>query len=192
MQYGVIGEDRSDVDALKHLIYKLSGPGKLPIVRTKGFDGSGELRRRGRQQLELFARENCHRFVVCFDSDRASPAERLECIINDIIKPAGIDKPCCALVPVQELEAWILADLPAVTQVIPTWVPTRTYASPENIVDPKEHLQRLSGMCRPRPLYSNRMHNPRIVQHLDLDIVYSKCASFRPLVHLVQQGMGNV
>ncbi|AGW89714.1 hypothetical protein N234_06702 [Ralstonia pickettii DTP0602] len=192
MHYGVIGEDKSDVEVLRHIIERLSPAGKKVVVRTKGYNGCAEMLRKGAKQLMAFEREQCHRFVVCYDSDREDPAQRLKRLISDVIKPAAISGPLCALVPIQEIEAWILADLPAVTNIIQSWVPTEKYPSPENVKDPKEELVKLSRNVVRRPRYSYVMHNPQVAKFLDLDVVYRKCISFRPLADLVRTGKANV
>lgn len=192
MHYGVIGEDKSDVEVLRSIIERLSPPGKQIVVRTKGYNGCAEMLRKGAKQLQAFERERCHRFVVCYDSDRDQPLERMKRLMAEVVAPAKLVGPLCALVPVQEIEAWILADLDAVTNVIPSWVPKEIYASPENVNDPKEELIRISRNVRRRPLYVHAMHNPQVAKYLNLDQVYKKCESFRPLADLVRTGAGNV
>jgi hypothetical protein len=192
MQYGVIGEDKSDVEVLKQLIERLSPPRRPLIVRTKGYDGCAELLRKGAAQLRSFERERCHRFVVCYDADRENPQTRRIRLMEEVVTPAKVAGPLCALVPTQEIEAWILADLSAVSKIIPSWVPTETFVSPENICDPKERLVRLSRNTKHRPRYTHATHNQQVAKYLDLDIVYKKCCSFRPLADLVRKGAGNV
>lgn len=192
MEYGVIGEDKSDVEVLKQLILRLSPPGRKVAVRTKGYDGCAEMLLKGAKQLQSFERDRCHRFVVCYDSDRDNPEQRLETLMQTVVRPAAVEGPLCALVPIQEIEAWILADLPAVTHIIPSWVPSESFASPENVTDPKHELVRLSRNQRRRPLYSYVMHNPQVAKFLNLDTLYRKCRSFRPLADLVRAGASNV
>ncbi len=184
--YGVIGEDQSDVDTLKVLIRRLANNTKLPVL-SKGYGGCGEMLRKGASQLRLFSKKGAVRFVVCYDADRKSPAERQQeakkKIWNKALE-AGISGECCIVVPVQELEAWILADLSSVTNVIKSWSP-KDMASPELINDPKERLERLSKEHQ-KPRYIHAVHNPKIALHLNLQKVIGKCASFAPLAEFVQ------
>jgi hypothetical protein len=56
---------------------------------------------------------------------------------------------------VYELEAWILADIAAVTKIFTSWLPQPISGIPEAIPDPKEHLIRLSKQA----------NEPRIREH---------------------------
>jgi hypothetical protein len=188
--YGVLGEDRSDADMLKELIFSLAGDRSLTI-KTKGYSSCGELLTKGARQVAMFRELGCNKFVICYDSDRDNPDNRKASIINRIIRPSMTNGVFCALVPIQEIEAWILADLPAVSNIITGWIPTRNILHPEEENDPKEFLEKLSRKNQ-RPRYSHATHNPRIAKYLNLAIVEAKCPSFRPLVDIVRSGLGNV
>lgn len=189
--YAVLAEDRSDVETLTVLIRRLAGSDSMQ-VRQKGYDGCGELLRKGARQLQLFHDlGDCERYVVCYDSDRDDPAARHERLIDKVIAPSGLTAPICALVPIQEIEAWILADVKAVTKVLTGWVPGKAFLNPETIKDPKEHLERMSRMSNQRPRYIHATHNSKVAKHLDLALVMSKCPSFVPLFDIVTNGRGN-
>ncbi|MBP6187389.1 MAG: DUF4276 family protein [Azonexus sp.] len=183
--YGVIGEDPSDVETLKVLIRRLANNEKLPVF-VKGYSGCGEMLRKGASQLKLFAGKGVVRFVVCYDADRGNPVAReLEARqkVWDKALADGIHGECCIVVPIQELEAWILADLSSVSKVITSWTP-KDVSSPELINDPKEHLERLSRQHQ-KPKYIHAVHNQKIAFHLDLAKVAAKCGSFVPLMEFV-------
>ncbi|WP_233862855.1 DUF4276 family protein [Paraburkholderia adhaesiva] len=186
--YGVIGEDRSDVDAIKNIIVRLAGDGVA--VRGKGYSGCGELLKKGAAQLQVYERLKCSRFIVCYDSDGKDPAERKRAL-KQIFKDAGLKGVCCALVPVHEIEAWILADLPAVQNVIKGWAVAEGHKNPENQPHPKEYLEKLSEKNH-RPRYAHATMNPQIAKHLNLEIVYQRCPSYRPLHDVVVKGVGNL
>lgn len=187
----MLAEDRSDVETLTVLIRRLAGNNSVP-VRQKGYSGCSEMLRKGARQLQLFRDlGGCQRYVVCYDSDRDDPATRHKRLIDEVIKPSGLTAPICALVPIQEIEAWILADVNAVTKVITGWVPNKEIHHPESIKDPKEHLEKMSRTNQ-RPRYSHATHNSKIAQYLDLDLVMNKCPSFMPLFEIVTKGCGNI
>ena len=189
--YAVIAEDKSDVETLVTLIRSIAGDSSIP-VKGKGYSGCAEMLRKGANQMRAFGNTGeCSRFVVCYDSDRADPEVRKQELIDRVITPSGVDAVICALVPIQEIEAWILADIGSVTNIIKGWAPKNVIGNPENIDDPKEYLERLSREHQ-KPRYSHATHNPRIAKYLDIQTVYDKCQSFRPLYSIVRDGQGNV
>jgi len=136
------------------------------------------------KDLSTFAALGCTRFVVSYDADGPDPNPHLAELRWAI---SGFDSSqCCLLVPVQELEAWILADIEAVTHEFTGWKPS-PISNPENIRSRKEHLEKLSRDGRARPRYNHATDNSRIARHLDCDKVAAKCRSFRPLVEFVQR-----
>jgi hypothetical protein len=188
--FGVIGEDRSDVSTLKVLIRRLADDESLS-VRGRGYEGASQMLRKGGKQLEMFANTyNCRRFIICYDSDSAAPADRYEEVKEKILRKCAAPGSYSIIVPVQELESWILADIQAVSNVFKGWTPTEI-ASPERIDSPKEELERLSRAADRRPRYSHALHNEKVARYLDLQKVARKCPSFRPLLNFVVHGEPN-
>lgn len=184
-RYAVLGEDRSDAETLQVLIRGLAGNPRLSI-KIKGYDGCGGLLRKGHRDLDEFARQGCDRFVVAYDADRDPPLLRYESARAQILARSSIAADtCCIVVPVQELEAWLLADLPAVVNILPGWHPD-PISNPERIQDPKEHLEKLSCYSKHRPRYSHALHNPKLAEHIDLAVVERKCPSFAALASFVR------
>ena len=179
-RFAVLGEHRSDAETIVVLMKRLLRDDRASI-RFKGYNGCGQLRRKGAKQIRLFANLGAERFVVCHDADGPDPAPAREKVRREIVEPAEVQESCCILIPVEELEAWIIADEQAISQTIPTFA-SPAVASPEGQNDPKEWIVRQSKRNRTRPLYVPSMHNSRVARHLDLDRVAEKCPSFRPLV----------
>lgn len=71
-RYAVLGEDRSDAETLRVLIRKIAGNERL-TVKMKGYDGCGELLRKGARDLDEFLNQGYDRFVVAYDADRDDP-----------------------------------------------------------------------------------------------------------------------
>jgi len=142
--FGVIAEDPTDIEILQVLIRRLSNNFSLPI-KGKGYGGCGEMLQKGAKQLLLFAELGCKRFIVCYDADGPDAKPRQQEAREKIIAPSKLPlASCLPLVPAQEIEAWILADLDqAVPHVIPSWKPA-PIPRPESIASPKEHLTQLS------------------------------------------------
>jgi hypothetical protein len=190
--YAIIGEDRSDINTLKVLVRRLANDNSISI-HGKGYEGCAQMLRKGAVQLAMFSRApmNCKRFIVCYDSDGNNPSDRRKEVISKILVPSGVDGAFCVVIPVEELEAWILADLQAVNHVIKGWKPTEDYANPEREKDPKELIERLSRDSKKVPRYSNAVHNERVAVHVNLAKVADRCPSFVPLVEFVRKGTPN-
>ena len=183
--YGVIGEDNSDAESLKTLIRRIASDERL-VVKTIGYGGCGQMLKKGARQLGLFADLGMSRFVVCYDADGPEPSSRYQEALTKIVKPSGLSD-CCITIPVQELESWILADLGAVSNIFKSWNPDSSYTNPEGISKPKELIEKLSRSANGKPRYSHATHNPRVVKYLDLEVLYSRCRSFRPFYDFVNQ-----
>jgi hypothetical protein len=182
--YGILGEDESNVATLKVLVRRLAGDESLP-VKGKGYGGAGEMLREGARQLRLFQNlHHCVRFIVCHDADGTDPSPKRRLVTERIIKPSGIRKGCCVVVPVQELEAWILADIECAHNIFKSWTPS-AIKNPEGISSPKEYLERLSRDSKQRPRYSHATHNEKMAKYLDLSKVREKCPAFGMLMDFV-------
>jgi hypothetical protein len=183
--YGVIAEDPSDIETLRVLIRRLSNNSGLPL-KGKGYSGCGEMLNKGASQLKLFARLGCKRFIICYDADGPDAMARRQAVVEKIIIPSGLPQTSClALVPVQEIEAWILADIhQAVPHVIPSWKPDEV-SNPEGIASPKEHLEHLSRGSNKKPRYVYTIHNSQVARYLAFATVHRKCKSFRPLQQFI-------
>ncbi len=175
----VLGEDDSDVSVLKTMLIKLAAKPNVSI-RSKAYEGSGDLRRKAARDIRLFQSKGCKWFVVCHDADGPDPNPVRLILQERIIRPLGIGNALCIAIPVQEIESWLIADEGAINRAIPKFC-FRGHRNPESISNPKEWLIRESRNSGGRPLYSPRTFNPKIAEHLDLSVVSSKCPSFRAL-----------
>lgn len=182
--FAVLAEDRSDTDALVVLVKRISGNMHCHVAR-KGFSGCGELCRKAGSHIADFASQGATHFIICHDSDGKDPKEIREKVRVGI--KAKIDLGCYEhkiIVPVQELEAWLIADDEAISKVIPT-LSIGVVKQPENIDSPKEWLIRASQRGRSRPLYFPSLFNHQVAQCLDIAKVENKCGSFRELTTFI-------
>jgi hypothetical protein len=180
--YGILGEHASDTATLKVLVRRLAG---APVkIKGKGYSGCAEMLRKGARQLRLFQNLGYSRFIVCHDADGPDPAPAREKVASKIIRPSGIRTDCCIVVPVQELEAWILADIECAVKIFPSWKPA-AIDNPERIENPKEYLERLSRDSRQKSRYSHATHNEHMAKYLNLENIRHKCPSFRELTKFV-------
>ena len=181
--FAVLAEDRSDVDSLVILIKRICGTTNATVLR-KGFSGCGELCRKAWSHINDFADKGATRFIVCHDSDGNDPEVVRKKVRESLEARIAVTKDHCIVVPVQELEAWIIADEQAINKVIPSLV-IRPVARPETVPSPKEWLVNESRRGRSRPLYVPTIHNAKVAVSLDLRKVERKCPSFGDLVNFV-------
>lgn len=191
--YGIIAEDNSDIECLKVLIKRLADNHTLTI-KGKGYKGCANLLRDGWNQLKVYEKSGINRFIICYDKDKATKQSRYEEIISKILKPSDIKKDknkICILIPTEEIETWILADIKAVTQIISSWQPSENFSSPEMVENPKEKLIKLSQIKNSKPLYDYTTHNPKIFEKINLQTVKNKYPSFAELYEFVKNDTAN-
>ena len=182
--YGVIGEGESDAQMLKVLIRRISNNKSLAVLAID-FGGCGDILRKGAAQLRSFANTGCSKFVVCHDADGPDPQPKRRLVLERVVVPSKCEN-CCILIPVQEIEAWILADIDNVARyVAPSWVQLPFVGNPESEEKPKKTLERLSRQSNKRPRYAHAVDNLQIAKHINWQRVQSRCNSFRPLVEFV-------
>ena len=181
---GIIAEDDSDVAVVKILIRKLTTK-RFAISHFIG-KGCGSLKRKAMAWCRALAMKGCTAAVVVHDQDR-----------NDVIhlrselERAVVDSPISTFVviPIEELEAWLLADCGAIERAMNLARTPRQNHNPESIPSPKEHLGKVIEQCSRggRKRYVNTVHNEIIAGHLSVQQVASRCSSFRDLKKFVRQ-----
>jgi len=190
VNYAILGEDSSDTATLAVLVrrlYAIKYPTRkvVPVVQ-RGYSGWAQLCRKGAREISALHKLGWRRFVVCIDADGVNPKPRYDKAYTSIVRKAKVPKTWLIIVPVQELEAWILADIEQVSNIIPSWHPV-PITNPKGIASPKEHLRRLSRDPVNKYIrYKEAKDNPRMANHLRIEIVASKCRSFRSLIAFVR------
>lgn len=180
-------EDQSDHDMIAIIIRRIAKQNKIPI-KGKGFRGGSNLIKDGAKSAKAFSGiKQLRKIIICHDSDKKSVKEMESLISRKIINESGLSSDCfLTIIPMEEIEAWILADINACQFVFKGMKRQKEIMNPENASDPKEYLEKA---CRENatPKYSNATHNKFIAEHLNLDVVYRKCPSFRPLFDEVRK-----
>jgi hypothetical protein len=183
--YAILGEDQSDFDTLTVIVRRLLNNESVP-VKGKGFGGCGKLLRECAKSMSLLRRTGCQRFILCHDSDNNEPEDVRKRILQSVEDDMRDSSFCCIVIPVRAIEAWILADVQALTKVFKGWRP-KCIGNPEAVSDPCAELERLSRQENGRPRYVHATHNAAVAKHLDLELVATRCPSFRPLAKFVKQ-----
>jgi len=179
----ILAEDDSDAEVLKCLVRRRLNQPQLTI-KTKGYEGSGGLLRKGARDIKRWSRVGATAVIVCHDAD-SNPAQVIrDTLVSKVIGPSGFSGSACLGVPVEEMEAWIIADELAVSSVIPSFR-FAGHASPETINSPKEWLCNQSRAANGKPLYAPKTFNPSVARYLRFDVVAQKCPSFRRFLECV-------
>lgn len=172
----ILAENESDVCVLEHVIRtRLNISGSR--LFSRGYDGSGNLMRSAPRDIRNWERLGVRRFVVCLDADGPDPEQVAAAGRTRIIGTGRITYEAFFVVPVQAIEAWLIADELAINAVLPSFR-FGGHDRPESIDKPKKWLVRQSRRANGKPLYSNAF-NRAIAHHLRCEVVASKCPSFR-------------
>ncbi len=178
--YAVLGESDADVKVLQRLLQRHIG---APAVRvaTRGYGGCTTLRARCHRDIRALASLGTQWFVICHDADNKDPSEVRTLVQEAVYGAIGtISQKCFIAVPVQEMEAWLIADEKSIQQIVPGAV-FKQENEPEKITSPKDWLISKSRDSDGIAQYQPSMHNERVASLLDLDRVARKCPSFKAL-----------
>ena len=188
--YVVLAEDKSDVNCLRILI-KLLAKNESLTVEGKGFNSCGNMLNKGAAYLKLYnEQDKFYKFIICHDRDKNSSQDIYKKVVSKIINNAKLkpEKLICILIPTEEIEAWILADIKAVSNIL-SWQPKQEFYNPEEIESPKEKLIKLARLDK--SIYIHNIHNEKVMKYLDLTIVKKKCPSFAELANFVENDIAN-
>lgn len=178
--FAILAEDESDADALAQLVKRYFNNNQLS-VKKKGYDGCGGLCRKGARDIKSWMAQGISRFVICHDADFNSSATIREKVLKSVVRPAAAQQNCCVAIPIQEIEAWLIADETAITKVIPTFR-FKGHPNPERIPSPKEWLIDQSEAENGKPLYAPKTFNAAVAMHIRFEVVEKKCPSFKAFV----------
>jgi len=175
--FAVLAEDDSDAEVLYHIIKQYYNDERL-TVKTKGYQGGPGLCKDGARDIDVWLNRGIKFFVVCHDADTKNPHEVREEVARKVLKSANARSCSCVIVPVQEIEAWLIADEQAINRAIPSFR-FKGHDHPESISSPKEWLVNESKKRSSKPLYAPTIFNPKVAKHLRHNVVARKCPSFK-------------
>jgi hypothetical protein len=174
---GILAEDQSDVEVVKHLLRKVTPSRRFGVKQHLG-NGCGKLRGKCDDWARDLANRGCKMLFLVHDLDdeeektlvRNLEAKLLSCPIASLV-----------VIPIREIEAWLLCDAEAIRKTFSLKSLPKCPASPESIPDPKGKLEELVWRCsEKRKRYLHTAHNEKIAQFVSI-LTLRKCRAFRYL-----------
>ncbi len=179
---GLIAEDPSDIESLKELIHRILNYPNISIIGM-GKNGCATLRRKCLAWADILFEKGCTLLIVVHDSDGNSEQEILE-ELNKKISQSSIKKKQI-VVPVQEIESWLLKDPQAIMSSLKLSKIPKIKSDTQTIQSPKEYLEKLViTSSNGEKEYINSRHNQVIAKHVSIDLL-KQCSSFMPLYNFL-------
>ena len=146
-------------------------------VRKFVGNGCGKLRKKCAAWARLLAAAGCDHIIVVHDLDRNNEADLRAAIESSVSKenfPNSI-----VVIPIEEIEAWLLADVDAIKTVFGLSKTPKAISNCEEVSSPKEHLRDLVWRLG-RKRYLNTTHNQKIAKSMSVSSL-QRCPSYLPL-----------
>lgn len=183
---GVIGEDASDIEVLKILARKLTTR-SFSVAPFYG-KGCGSIKRKLPGWCTALAKKGCKAVVVVHDQDRHTP-NKLRKDLEEILSGVSEINTKIVVIPIEEIEAWLLSDSSAIKKAMNLIKNPRTIYHPEQINSPKEHLGRIirshsKGQVK---TYVNTTDNSSIALATNISLIQKRCPSFSHFENFVLQ-----
>lgn len=186
-QIGVIAEDVSDVEVVNAILSKYVDRKKFGVKHRVGY-GCGKLRKKCTSWIETLFKSGCHHVLVLHDLDRNSEMSLRE-TIRALIPAKQSDK-VVVVIPVEELEAWLLADPDALRATFNLKSVPKRIADCEKVMSPKEKIAELVWQAA-RKRYINTVHNRKLAEASKLQEL-RRCPSFRVMDEYIQRSVFKV
>ncbi len=180
---GIIAEDQSDIDVLLNLTSRTKR--KYTLFKKKFIGhGGGALKNKCRPWVKDLFRRGCSHVVILHDLD-SYKEERLRSELNSYLDDADAMQ-CLVLIPVREIESWLLSDPLALEKTFNMKRKWRVPSNPESLLDPKKELRNLVFKMSGR-YYSNAIDNSLIAEKVQVSLLMRKCRSFRPYPSFIKK-----
>jgi hypothetical protein len=171
---GIIAEDVSDIEVVTTLISKYVARNSFSVKKFVG-NGCGKIKQKCDSWTDNLIRSGCQHVLIFHDLDRNDEKK----LLAQLRKKVPAEKYSCTaiIIPIEELEAWLLSDKEAIAKAFQLNNAPNEIHNVEAIPSPKEYLARLIwDLAKKR--YLNTVHNRKISDHLLLKNL-RKCSSYK-------------
>ncbi len=173
---GVIAEDNSDIAVISEIFEKYMDCSTFTIKKFVG-NGCGKLRNKCGAWAKLLSSLECEHILVFHDLDRNSEIQLRRTLSKKVCK--GEYPNSIIVIPIEELESWLLSDSEAIKQVFNLVKAPKKIDNCETIKSPKEHLRDIVWALG-KKRYLNTVHNQKIAKNTSI-INFKRCKSYEPL-----------
>jgi hypothetical protein len=173
VKIGVIVEEINDLEVLYELTKKIIKENQFSFLHFVGH-GCGKLQKKCRAWGRNLLDRGCNHIVLVHDLDRRNEKELRETLEKEMRDLEATQK--VIVIPIEEMEAWLLADAKVIKEVFRLSRAPRLPSNPEKISNPKEYLARLVREGK-KSQYLNTVHNKRIAGKIPIASV-RRCSSF--------------
>jgi hypothetical protein len=171
---GLIAEDQSDVDVISALARKISTK-EFAIRKRLGY-GCGRIHAKANAWSRELSKDGCTLLMVVCDADD-NDVRALHARLSAALLPCPIPQ-SVVVIPVREIEAWLIADNAAVTKALKLQKVLKHQPNPEALVNPKERLREIvHERSEGRTRYLNTIHNVKIAKYATISRL-RRCKSF--------------
>lgn len=177
---GVIAEDDTDIEVIKLIIGKYIPRNDFKIKKFVG-NGCGKLRNKCSVWAQNLFAVGCDHVFVFHDLDRHTENDLRKLLERKV--PIKEFPNSLIVIPVEEIEAWLLADSIAIKQVFSIKEDIKPIKDCEKINAPKEELGRIVWRLV-KKRYVNSIHNAKLADKVSLDSL-RKCKSYIPFDNYV-------
>lgn len=170
---GVIAEDQSDIEVIAEFLEKYTPKNNFSIRRFVG-NGCGKLRNKCAVWTETLFSCGCDHVLLFHDLDRNNEPDLREILQKKI--PLKHFPQSLIVIPIEEIEAWLLSDEVALQKIFSMKTMPKRYNNCEAVNSPKEEIERVVWKNE-KKRYLNTVHNKKIAAKVSLDNL-RRCPSY--------------
>ena len=181
MDIGIIAEEKNDLEVLYALTCKLVRKESFSFNKKFFGHGCGKIRCKCSAWADNLSTRGCPLLVVIHDLDKSNEHE-LRNQLFDRVKHVKF-KDRLILIPVNEIEAWLLTDANALKKVFRLSKLPKLPPNPEKLNDPKKTILEIVQKFD-RKQYVNTIHNKKIAEAISISKLKGS-KSFLPYINFI-------